>query len=229
MLSRSKAKRKMRSSSSLNFPPCDVQKKKKTRLFSMLSSATPSPARQPALAPRRRHPVDMLRAVAARAGQARIPNASSSSSFSSSSTLPSSSMPHVLSCRRRHQRRRRRPSIAPSAVPAAYLEDDDEDVSLNVDDLDALTDDELADLLAGRNPSGYSEEELLRKVKTEREEGYSNWFRLFLFPCTQLTALFLRPGPKKQKLRSGAARRPRGPRSRPSTATPCSRSSSRRG
>ena len=47
---------------------------------------------------------------------------------------------------------------------AAYLEDDDEDVSLNVDDLAALTDDELADLLAGRNPSGYSEEELLRKV-----------------------------------------------------------------
>ena len=78
-------------------------------------------------------------------------------------------MPLVLSCRRRqHQRHRRRPIVAPSAVPAAYLEDDDEDVSLNVDDLDALTDDELADLLAGRNPSGYSEEELLRKVKFRR-------------------------------------------------------------
>ena len=70
-------------------------------------------------------------------------------------------MPLVLSCRRRqHQRHRRRPIVAPSAVPAAYLEDDDEDVSLNVDDLD--------DLLAGRNPSGYSEEELLRKVKFRR-------------------------------------------------------------
>ena len=52
-------------------------------------------------------------------------------------------------------------------MPAAYLQDDDDDdddFSLNVDDLDALTDDELADLLADRNPKGYTEEALLRKV-----------------------------------------------------------------
>lgn len=56
-------------------------------------------------------------------------------------------------------------------MPAAYLQDDDddEDVSLNIDGLDALTDDELADLLAGRNSSGYTEEELLRKVKKKKE------------------------------------------------------------
>ena len=67
-------------------------------------------------------------------------------------------------------RRRRRCPAAPLAVPAAYLEDDDdEDFSLNVDDLDALTDDELADLLADRNPKGYTEETLLRKV---RKKGY---------------------------------------------------------
>ena len=66
----------------------------------------------------------------------------------------------LLSCRRQ----RHRHGIAPFAVPAEYLNDDDEDVSLKLDELDALTDDELADLLAGQNPKGYSEEELLRKV-----------------------------------------------------------------
>ena len=125
----------------------------------MLSSATASPARSPLLSTRRR-PVDMLRTAVSvsAASQLKMPLAASSASPSCSFSSPSLML--LLSCRRQ----RHRHGIAPFAVPAEYLNDDDEDVSLKLDELDALTDDELADLLAGQNPKGYSEEELLRKV-----------------------------------------------------------------
>ena len=133
----------------------------------MLSSSSQARAAAPSLSACRRPPAGMPRAavaVSAVVGPAKILASASPPSPSPSSSLPQ--MPLLrLGCRRR-----RRCTAAPLAVPAAYLEDDDdEDFSLNVDDLDALTDDELADLLADRNPKGYTEETLLRKV---RKKGY---------------------------------------------------------
>ena len=109
-------------------------------------------------------------------------------------------------------------------MPAAYLQDDDddEDVSLNIDGLDALTDDELADLLAGRNSSGYTEEELLRKVKKKREQKKRERTRRPLSLSFSLTHTF---SPQFQlqliPTRSEGARRPSEPPSRPSSATRC--------
>lgn len=189
---------------------------------------------------RRLRSVDMLRAVAgARHDSAGLflHGASSAPCSPSSSCLPP---PVRLSCRRRRCGgvERRHIIIIPSALPSPGDGDneDDEDVRLDLDEVDALTDDELADLLAERNTSRFSEEELLRKVI----EPASMFFLLLLLllfftPTPNLLSLtpssspfFLRLN-QTEKNRSRPARTPSAPPSRPSTPILCSKSSSRSG